>query len=1232
MEECEYENIDPETKLFFCPENQQSDHATRSSGSIRTKAPSATIDQRLNSRHPTICPEAQYITQSTPQSVESMYQDFEDMFPTGNGEASHLDLKALCDKPDFEVSLVDAIMYDDDELMAASLNLLDGIYGQRRDVRNAMKRVSLLDRPEIPVFGDIHVLKTLMHELMLLIRTASTWGVSSMVSGPFGDKEFGEVMSCLDRIHLLLYDDGKVQNRFKFGQSPKPTQQPSVAGAGGRRHSMFNPITRKEELWSVDVAEKWIPHTKVKVHGGNSVACTAHQDLLRRIGCQEVLLEAILIDPLIARKDGTGTPEDMDESIRRLTMVMRAALSAASAFTYDNRKNQTYFFTKISYLEKLAIPDSLSVFKKSKSMVEGDYCFDDRQWSLQLANNAQLLILSILHKNTELCDKVDDSLTTLFSSIADMSEDLSTAPTLDIIFILVKPGRAPNSEVQCKACKYFMGFSKTNGLDSAVALCMKTAASANESSEQLPTSTLPPIHSVSEEGTGAAFTKMLSTSPIPSLLNKQQRKSMGNPARLLRLLTALMEGGNERVANMLEQRANLTIDLTCGTLVTHIENKILNTSLFSDLVPIGEMYRRTSDFENDDDYEKDNFKNDNNNGTENAFIEQPNEEEEKFIDPSTDDRFPIIQILTQEFSVGAALFSLLVEQIFLLPLNQDQLYSTSLWNFILKIAVPALEVTSRLEVVDEVISEAVGELVGVLEYILITSVRLNQYERMIEDPAKERAIHDVAESVRFLLKHRARPPRWLSETFREAGMEYGIEALNRTQFVQVMEKACYDCGGFEKSATLTNDISAIYDSAHVCGESGLIDMYEFVRLYKQITKNKVSSGSSNAFECMVVPNGHLLRLRTIECAERIDQIVKGHGAGLSVKHFSRNDRFGSRTRPKHSSVQASLFASSHATTTKKFEKSDIHQRLSRLGKKNDPTLTVSYSKEEEVATSIQHKFETFQTSVEKNPLILQALQRRRFSMVNLFENGTPGPPATEGRNISNLHTKPIQKQTLRGRTATRIFSHSGTASGNKIRPLSGSDSEEDEEDGPRLSAVSGFGLPSRFRARSSSTGGVPKPVQNPEENAVIIIQKAYRQTIAKLEYLRMKAIAKPGGGRSANRLSGAIALGWSDIAGRFIRYLSAHFWETGEVADVNILIIETLLAHLIKSRTYFYNSAGVRLVQVRIHKAHRLEFLKPHDLSVNEFALYNQKKEALNELGVTTLLAQILASLCDDVT
>mmetsp|Transcript_44338 Transcript_44338/g.56769 ORF Transcript_44338/g.56769 Transcript_44338/m.56769 type:complete len:129 (-) Transcript_44338:221-607(-) len=125
--------------------------------------------------------------------------------------------------------------------MAASLNLLDGIYGQRRDVRNAMKRVSLLDRPEIPVFGDIHVLKTLMHELMLLIRTASTWGVSSMVSGPFGDKEFGEVMSCLDRIHLLLYDDGKVQNRFKFGQSPKPTQQPSVAGAGGRRHSMFNP-------------------------------------------------------------------------------------------------------------------------------------------------------------------------------------------------------------------------------------------------------------------------------------------------------------------------------------------------------------------------------------------------------------------------------------------------------------------------------------------------------------------------------------------------------------------------------------------------------------------------------------------------------------------------------------------------------------------------------------------------------------------------------------------------------------------------------------------------------------------------------------------------------------------------------------------------------------------------------------------------------------------------------
>jgi hypothetical protein len=97
-----------------------------------------------------------------------MYDDFEAMFPGGSGEANQLDLAAMCEMPDIDLALVDAVMYEDDDLLAGALKLLESTYGQRRHLRRALNEVFLLDDTFLPVYGDIHVLRAQISEIVSL--------------------------------------------------------------------------------------------------------------------------------------------------------------------------------------------------------------------------------------------------------------------------------------------------------------------------------------------------------------------------------------------------------------------------------------------------------------------------------------------------------------------------------------------------------------------------------------------------------------------------------------------------------------------------------------------------------------------------------------------------------------------------------------------------------------------------------------------------------------------------------------------------------------------------------------------------------------------------------------------------------------------------------------------------------------------------------------------------------
>jgi hypothetical protein len=205
-----------------------------------------------------------------------------------------------------------------------------------------------------------------------------------------------------------------------------------------------------DKVWDLDVALKWAEYAELHINGSSRrEVVTIHQDLLRACNLQGVLLEAILIDPWIALKDSTGTDADIEESFRRLTMVMRAVLSVGRAFAYDNPRNQEILFNRMEQLEKLAVPLELAQKRAeatedhnselSEAMEIQAKVESGGKWPCTLADFAQVLILAILHGNTSVCEKVNRSLPSLFCSIADLRKDMTTAESLDIVFIVCKP-------------------------------------------------------------------------------------------------------------------------------------------------------------------------------------------------------------------------------------------------------------------------------------------------------------------------------------------------------------------------------------------------------------------------------------------------------------------------------------------------------------------------------------------------------------------------------------------------------------------------------------------------------------------------------------------------------------------------------------------------------------------------------------------------------------------------
>ena len=69
-------------------------------------------------------------------------------------------------------------------------------------------------------------------------------------------------------------------------------------------------------------------------------------------------------------------------------------------------------------------------------------------WPTSLCDLSQALTLAVLRGNAGLCHGAPASLLELFAHVADASPDVSTAPALDLFFVLAKPEDAADREHQ----------------------------------------------------------------------------------------------------------------------------------------------------------------------------------------------------------------------------------------------------------------------------------------------------------------------------------------------------------------------------------------------------------------------------------------------------------------------------------------------------------------------------------------------------------------------------------------------------------------------------------------------------------------------------------------------------------------------------------------------------------------------------------------------------------------
>jgi hypothetical protein len=427
------------------------------------------------------------------------------------------------------------------------------------------------------------------------------------------------------------------KNGRSFGSAVEMSPLKPTPARGARKHfegyfketDLQGQTYECKGLWSTDVAKEW--GARVQAGGVPLAPNAAAQHILRACNLQAVLVEAVSLEQDIAWKGSICTPREKDESERRLTLVKRAMLRLALSFAEKNPQNQAAVFGALPDLTRLATPPELATDETRDGQGFNDKAPDyvpspglaslqvrdpSMAWPHTLHEYGQALLTEVLRGNELLAEQVPSAVRQLFAAVAELADDVSSSPALASLQTLCLPERRPVKGDQIAVAEILTSERKFPRIFAAA----RQAVMGVEADDGW------------SGGGGKGSTALAAKGAAKSTAAGH---ALLDPARVVKLLSTCLEGGNEDAAAALAQNAGLTLDVSCVALVKLVNEE----SGSSGGGGVGPQHA--------------------------------------------------LAVLTAP--LGGALLGLVAEQVFLLPMTSEQVTSEPLWAFLGNVAGPAME-------------------------------------------------------------------------------------------------------------------------------------------------------------------------------------------------------------------------------------------------------------------------------------------------------------------------------------------------------------------------------------------------------------------------------------------------------------------------------------------------------------------------------------------------------------
>ena len=397
---------------------------------------------------------------SSDSFVVSMYESFEDNFVKGDGAALMLDTLA---GENVDTILIDALMYDDDDLFTHALLLLDKTYRQRGLLLEHLKATILLATPQLPVFGTVATMSAEVGYLIFLARSYSVWGVCGIVSGAFDTDKYRLMIKTLRRLMSFL-----VSKPSDLGTPSKLRKSSTLDPPAD--HMAFGILTRSD---SIDKDPQDPPESSVSTPAINDVdeersapveagsddnderaVEKLHQDVARSLNLHVALIEGLKIDYNLSFHGSICSSEEKMQSRALLVESQRELVKVLRMFCSHNLQNQNIVWDQAaSLLRKLVGP-----LETPKLPEEFN---PERQEKLPPSlpgTNAEAVIIECLRNNEIVCtERLSRDWFEIFATLLNNDDDPSTSPLLEFFEITIQPCDTPIPRNQKCCTEVFMG-------------------------------------------------------------------------------------------------------------------------------------------------------------------------------------------------------------------------------------------------------------------------------------------------------------------------------------------------------------------------------------------------------------------------------------------------------------------------------------------------------------------------------------------------------------------------------------------------------------------------------------------------------------------------------------------------------------------------------------------------------------------------------------------------------